>query len=240
MSIFRNCYILQTSSLGECRQVRAYSYPLCLQTAQCVTVSSESWQHGLRVAGPDHRLPSDASSWPVLVSWSGRRNPRVAGVANSGERSPALATCASGAETLIGNLAQKVSVQFGARIKQKRERRIFALMKIWRRTARASWVDNPPILYNTTLYWAWQFMMMIRRFLRRRLEAGSEVNVEVICQEVRKNLELKWDSFRGWGWNIDSYWSISSRWWWRYMVMELFTAGGKMVKSVSKVKCSTI
>ena len=51
--------------------------------------------------------PSDVSSWSVLVSWSGRRIPRVAVVA-------APATCAQSLSLVrrqgIGNLAQKVSV----------------------------------------------------------------------------------------------------------------------------------
>ena len=68
------------------------------------------------------------------------------------------------------------------------------------------------------------------------MEAGSEVNVEVICQELRKNLELKREEALGVGGKI-------------LIIIDPFHPDGdggtrlcllQVVKSVSKVKCSTI
>ena len=123
--------------------------------------------------------PSDVSSWPVLVSWSGRRIPRVAVVA-------APATCAQSLSLVrrqeIGNLAEKVSLQCPVRRQDHIRRKTSVVcMKFY-----LSWVKiirlNPPTFM---LYWSTYihnrvvskektaYSHDILRLLRRILEAAS-------------------------------------------------------------------
>ena len=208
-------------------------------SADCTMCNRIKWKLTTRSWCRPWPPPSDVSSWSVLVSWSGRRIPRVAVVA-------APATCAQSLSLVrrqgIGNLAQKVSVHCPDQRQDhiKRKTSVVCMLILF-------WVKI--ILYSTLhptfiLYWA----KYITRGCFKWEKGILSRNIEALKKKIRgcklrsmarlfiRRSERTWGwketVVKGRGWNIDCYWSISSllsrSWSWNCLLQVVISKKSKV------------